>query len=373
MRARDARRLHRELVDQLVGSGAITDPRVEEAFRAVPRQVFLPGVPAERAYADEAIVTRRDAQGRPISSSSQPTIMALMLGQLGVRPGHRVLEVGAGTGYHAALLARLALHDGRVTTVDLDREITAEAQRRLRDAGVRGVRVRTGDGWDGWPADAPFDRVIATVGVDDVAPAWAAQLAPGGRIVAPLWLRGGFQITVALEPRDDCLVAASVLGCGFMRLRGPHAGLAAYVDARGWTVSVDDGEAEAARALDAALAGGLREEPVARPPQRWELRLLLDEPDAVAAFPRGATRSLPALLTSDPAGFAVVDGATLRSAGAPEVAARLRAAAARAAPLTVDRLRLRVAPHADPAPAARWVLVRRDHVLLLDEPEAEHQ
>jgi protein-L-isoaspartate(D-aspartate) O-methyltransferase len=364
---RDARRLHRQLVDQLVRSGAITDPRVEEAFRAVPRQVFLPGVPAERAYADEAIVTRRDPHGQPISSSSQPTIMALMLGQLDVQHGHRVLELGAGTGYHAALLARLALAGGRVTTVDLDDEITAEAKARLRDAGVRGVRVRTGDGWDGWPSDAPFDRVIATVGVDDVAPAWVAQLAPGGRIVAPLWLRAGFQLAVALEPEDGGMVATSVLGCGFMRLRGPHAGLAAYVDARGWTVSVDGGEAETARALDAALAEGLREEPVARAPQRWELRLLLDEPDAVAAFPRGTTRPLPALLTVDPPGFAVIDGAALRAAGAPQAAARLRAAAAHATPLTVDRLRLRVVPHSDPLPDAQWVLERRDHVLLLDE------
>ena len=95
------------LVRTLRESGALTDARVEAAFRSVPRHLFLPGVEIERVYRDEAIPTKL-ADGIPISSSSQPAIMAIMLEQLDVQPGHNVLEIGAGTGYNAALLAYLA-------------------------------------------------------------------------------------------------------------------------------------------------------------------------------------------------------------------------------------------------------------------------
>jgi protein-L-isoaspartate(D-aspartate) O-methyltransferase len=124
------------------------------AFLAVPRHLFLPGVPPERAYRDEAIATKIEG-GLPVSSSSQPAIMAIMLEQLDVRPGMRVLEIGAGTGYNAALLQHLVGQRGRVVTIDIDPEVVGWARERLAAAGYPEVVVIEGDGADGWPAEAP--------------------------------------------------------------------------------------------------------------------------------------------------------------------------------------------------------------------------
>ncbi|SEG97164.1 protein-L-isoaspartate(D-aspartate) O-methyltransferase [Nonomuraea solani] len=201
---------------------AIAEP-VAAAMLAVPRHVFVPGVAPEDAYRDEPIVTKRDDEGRPISSSSQPAIMAIMLGQLGVEPGHRVLEIGAGTGYNAALLARLAGPGGRVVSVDIDEDVAGQARRHLAAAGPLRAEVVCADGGLGWPDLAPYDRLIATVGVWDLAPAWLAQLGAGGRLVVPLDLRG-VQVSVAMERDGDHWVSRSVAPCGFMRMRGPYAG-----------------------------------------------------------------------------------------------------------------------------------------------------
>jgi protein-L-isoaspartate(D-aspartate) O-methyltransferase len=214
--------LRRALVEGLKRNGVLSRPEVESAFLEVPRHLFLPGEPLERAYSDEAIPTKH-AGGLPISSSSQPAIMAIMLEQLGLEPGQRALEIGAGTGYNAALMARIVGEGGRVTTVDIDEEVAAQARERLDAAGYSRVDVVHGDGALGWPRGAPYDRIILTVGAWDVAPAWHEQLAPGGRLVLPLSL-GGPQASIALERDGPCLRSLSARPCGFMRLRGPSAG-----------------------------------------------------------------------------------------------------------------------------------------------------
>jgi protein-L-isoaspartate(D-aspartate) O-methyltransferase len=220
----EPRELRERLVTELRAADALHDDRVAAALADVPRHKFLPGIDPSRAYADDAVVTKVDADGRPISSSSQPAIMALMLEQLGVEPGHRVLEIGAGTGYNAALLAHLAGAPGEVTTLDLDDDIVAAAREHLTACGFGGVRVIQADGGNGWPAGAPYDRIIATVGAWDIAPAWVGQLARRGRLVLPLALRAGIQYSIAFEPTGDHLDSVSVLPCGFMRLRGAFAG-----------------------------------------------------------------------------------------------------------------------------------------------------
>lgn len=243
-----------QLVTQLVGQGRIASRAVEQAFRLVPRHVFLPGVDPRLAYADEAVVTERDAAGRPISSSSQPSIMALMLDQLGLQPGQRVLEVGAGTGYNAALLAELVGEIGSVVTVDIDAELVGRARRNLEAAGYGRVGVAHGDGAQGWPAGAPYDRIILTVGAWDIAPAWVHQLAVGGRLLVPLSVRGA-QRSVAFTQADGALASVSVVDCGFMPMRGELAGPASArpLARPGVFLHLDDDRRIDAAALDAAL------------------------------------------------------------------------------------------------------------------------
>lgn len=216
--------LRERLVSELRASRALCDDRVAGAMLAVPRHVFLPGLEPERVYRDEAVVTKSDAHGRAISSSSQPAIMTIMLEQLGVEPGHRVLEVGAGTGYNAALLAHLAGPSGSVTTVDVDDDIVSAARGHLAVSGYGRVSVVHGDGGLGWLPDAPYDRIIATVGAWDILPAWLDQLKPGGRLVLPLAIRAAMQYSIAFERVAGHLESRSLRPCGFMRLRGAFAG-----------------------------------------------------------------------------------------------------------------------------------------------------
>ncbi len=196
------------LVREIELSGAwAADPVWREAFQAVPRHPFVPsyhvGVrggyerrwgedpdPAARerwvrgAYADAPLATRLH-DGALLSSSSQPSLMAMMLVELHVRDGDKVLEIGAGTGYNAALLAHRLGDDDLVTTVDLEPDITESARRHLDAAGYHPVVV-TGDGARGVPERAPYDRILATCSLSSVPRAWPAQCRPGGRILTPL-------------------------------------------------------------------------------------------------------------------------------------------------------------------------------------------
>src|SRR4029079_19190306 len=189
------------LVGGLRDSGRLCSAAVEEAFRAVPRHLFLPGVPLPRAYADEAVAVQT-VDGVTTSSASQPSMMAIMLAQLDLRPGHRVLEIGAGTGYNAALMARLVGRQGHVVSVDIDADLVDGAARHLAAAEVSDVELVCGDGALGHPSAAPYDRIVLTVGSGDVRPEWVAQLAPGGRLLLPLAL-WGTQVSVALDLGAD--------------------------------------------------------------------------------------------------------------------------------------------------------------------------
>lgn len=247
----------RALVERLKGAGCLRTPEVEAAFLHVPRHLFLPDVEAGLAYRDEAIVTRV-SDGVPISSSSQPSIMAIMLEQLGLRPGQRVLEVGAGTGYNAALLAHMVGEAGLVVTMDIDEDIVRQAREHLDAAGYGRVRVVCGDGWQGYPEAAPYDRIVLTVGAWDISPAWLEQLRPGGRLVLPLSIAGGMQKSIAFRWAGDHLMGVSTADCGFMMLRGQHSAPEVYQQlgpSPGLALVTEDASVMDIAGLYSALAG----------------------------------------------------------------------------------------------------------------------
>ncbi len=219
----DAAALQQSLVAELKEKGFLGDPRIESAFASIPRHLFLPGVPFEEVYRDTAVVTRK-TEGSPLSSSTQPGLMAIMLEQLDVRPGQNILEVGAATGYNAAIMAHLVGRAGQVTTIDIDEDIVAETRANLERAGYGQVRVVCGDGSLGYAEGGPYDRIILTVGSWDIAPAWREQLKEGGRLLMPLALaRGGLQKLVAFEKRGALLAGVSSISCNFIMLRGAHS------------------------------------------------------------------------------------------------------------------------------------------------------
>jgi protein-L-isoaspartate(D-aspartate) O-methyltransferase len=259
-RAGDAARAR--LADQLRDSER-AGADVEAAFRAVPRHLFLPEMAPARAYQDEAFAIKFGADGLPLSSSSQPAIMAIMLEQLGLAPGQRVLEIGAGTGYNAALIAHILGDQEAVVTVDIDEEIVERARASLAAAGSGAVRVICADGALGVAEHAPYDRIIVTVGAWDIAPQWLGQLAPGGRIVLPLSVRG-IQLSVALERAEDHWASRSAWRCGFIRMAGSLAGPESFVPLGpqpGLHAYADDGRPLDAGVLYAALSGDVTDVP----------------------------------------------------------------------------------------------------------------
>lgn len=281
-------RLRAQLVEQLRAEHSLHDDAVAHALAMVPRHLFLPGIPLQEAYANAAIPTHWE-DGTAVSSASQPAIVAIMLEQLRLAPGMRVLEIGAGTGYNAALLATLVGPGGQVITVDIDPQIVAEAQAHLCDAGIQGVRVVTGDGSDGWPWGAPYDRIELTVGATDLSPAWAAQLADGGMLVLPLWL-GTTDVSIALRKSGDRLLSESLAQCGFMRLRGREG------DAQHWTTLPNGWRLVAAHA--GALAAPVAHLLATRPRRRFGPRplppflqyLALHDAPLVTLWPEGARK-----------------------------------------------------------------------------------
>ncbi|MFF0659232.1 methyltransferase, FxLD system [Micromonospora tulbaghiae] len=212
--------LRTELTDRLIAENVIRTPAVEAAMRRTPRHLFLPGVPLQHAYADGPVYTKTDGRGTSISAASQPRIVAMMLEQLNAQPGHRVMEAGAGTGYNAALLAAIVGTSGRVVTIDVDDDLVTGARDHLAAAAATNVEVVHGDGALGHPEGAPYDRIIATVGAWETPTAWLKQLAPGGRLVVPLRLRGAASRSIIFERHDNGWRDAGSELAVFMPLRG---------------------------------------------------------------------------------------------------------------------------------------------------------
>jgi protein-L-isoaspartate(D-aspartate) O-methyltransferase len=172
----------------------IRDPRVLAAMREVPRHQFVSDEQVELAYEDCALPI---GKGQTIS---QPYVVAWMLEALALRAEDRALEVGAGSGYAAAILSRLAR---AVFAIERDPALVREAQRRLRAIGAANVELAAGDGNLGWPEHAPFDAILVSAAAPRVPPALIDQLAAGGRLVLPVRAAHGDQTLLRIERRAD--------------------------------------------------------------------------------------------------------------------------------------------------------------------------
>lgn len=306
-------------------------PREETvaAFRTVARHLFLPDVDLERVYSGAAIPTRHSDKGDPVSSSSEVAIMALMLDALRLERGQRVLEIGAGTGYNAAILAELVGVEN-VVTLEIDPEIADEARAHLRAAGYDTLRVEAVDGWMGWSDGAPYARIELTAAISDLSPHWIDQLDEGGVLVAPLLLRPNAQVLVALRKRGDTLESLSVFAGGFMWLRGVGASGAAPREVGPWRVT-------SSRAIDEdRLLALLEQAPslsLAEPASWSDLALLaIGDESSVVLQRTGTPVYSNGILTEDSSSLAFVEwtGGVLSprlllvSYGGPRALERLR-------------------------------------------------
>ncbi len=198
------------VVDQVRRRG-IEDPRVLEALESVPRERFVPEPLRYRACSDHALSI---GHGQTIS---QPYMVAAMTEALQVSPSHRVLEIGTGSGYQAAVLALLA---AEVYTIEFVPELAESARARLDELRCGDVRVRLGDGSVGWPEKAPFERILVTAGAPAVPRALLEQLDPsGGRLVAPVGDRD-LQELVVVERLGNEWATEKLMGCRFVPLLG---------------------------------------------------------------------------------------------------------------------------------------------------------
>jgi len=195
-------RERRTMVEQQVAGRGVRDSATLRAMLTVPRHEFVPSNLRSSAYADHPLPI---GHGQTIS---QPYIVGYMTALLGLKRGSRVLEIGTGSGYQAAILAEIA---GEVYTIEIIAELAASAEERLRRLGYAGVHVRCGDGFYGWTDAAPFDAIIVTAAAGFVPPPLVDQLKRGGRLVIPVGSVYGAQNLVLVEKAKDGTVTTRTL------------------------------------------------------------------------------------------------------------------------------------------------------------------
>lgn len=215
--------LREALIHALAEHGAIQSASVMAAMRTVPRHLFAPWLSLEEAYSDRAWVLP-EMIAETMSTISQPTAVAMMLEGFALAEGQRVLEIGTGTGYNAALMAYIVGESGQIITVDIEQPLVEAARIRLVDHS--NVKVIHGDGGQGFSAGAPYDRIVATVGVWDLPPTWLEQLKPDGQLVVPLHLGGEPEdhILIAFRHDGSVLVGHAITPVGMVLMRGEYAG-----------------------------------------------------------------------------------------------------------------------------------------------------
>jgi protein-L-isoaspartate(D-aspartate) O-methyltransferase len=203
----DFRNRRAAMVEQQIRARDVDDARVLDAMRSVPRHRFVPADLAQFAYDDRPLPI---GHGQTIS---QPYIVAYMSDLLEVRPTHRVLEIGTGSGYQAAVLGKLA---NEVYTIEIVPVLAREAAETLKELGFTNVRVREGDGYAGWPDRAPFDRIIVTAAPQEIPQPLIDQLAPGGRLVIPVGQQHDTQWMTVVEKTANGVVQRKTIPVAFV-------------------------------------------------------------------------------------------------------------------------------------------------------------
>jgi protein-L-isoaspartate(D-aspartate) O-methyltransferase len=205
----------RRLADQIARHTGIDDARLLEAFRRVPRHRFVPEPMRSKAHEDRALPIGKE------QTISQPSMIALMLDALQIRPEHHVLEVGAGSGYAAALLGELA---AEVDAIEVLPELCTRAEQTLRELGVSNVHIHCRNGAYGLPERAPFDRILVSAGAQRVPPSLVGELAVGGRIAIPVGEKAEQILMVGERVTGDRIEWESRTPCLFVPLVGDEAG-----------------------------------------------------------------------------------------------------------------------------------------------------
>jgi protein-L-isoaspartate(D-aspartate) O-methyltransferase len=199
------------MVERQIVARGVCDPRVLDAMRAVPRHLFVPEDVRDAAYDDRPLPI---AEGQTIS---QPYMVAVMTQALDPAPHHRVLEIGTGSGYQTAILARLA---GDVHSMERHPALAALARLTLDSVGATNVVIHVGDGTEGLPENAPFDRILVTAGAPSVPESLQRQLAPGGRLVIPVGPAGFQRLTTIVRQAGDRFERGESDPCVFVPLIG---------------------------------------------------------------------------------------------------------------------------------------------------------
>ncbi|HUA08246.1 MAG TPA: methyltransferase domain-containing protein [Candidatus Acidoferrales bacterium] len=213
--------LREELIAHLERTRILRDPRIAAALRAVDRHRFIPAVNAQEAYEDKALAIK-ERDGLVISSISQPSMIVHMLELLEVRSADRVLEIGTGSGYNAALLGELA-RTGTVVSVEIERDLIERARAVLDEEGYRRVVLLHAEQLR--DVHRAFERIIVTARSQDIDPDWWRLLAPGGRMVVPLDIGYGGERAIGFVREGDRLQSVGSYACAFVELRvaeAPH-------------------------------------------------------------------------------------------------------------------------------------------------------
>lgn len=209
----DMERLREMMVERQIARRGIDNPRLLAAMRQVPREVFVPAELRELAYEDRPLPVEG---GQTIS---QPYIVARMIEAAAVGAGDRVLEIGVGSGYASAIMSRLAAH---VFAIDRLAELAALARVRMERLGYDNVSIRTGDGTEGWPDQAPFDAILVAAGGPTIPPPLCEQLAVGGRLIIPVGESSEQQLVRVIRTDENTFETQKLEAVRFVPLIGAH-------------------------------------------------------------------------------------------------------------------------------------------------------